>query len=69
METTPTTLARKRNLDRTLSVEKRLISDLRRANLNFDLKIVTRSLFLLSPIYPEHYSLGVPDARNSGYHV
>ena len=37
-QTAPTTLAPKRNPDRTLSVGKRLISDLRRVNIHFDSK-------------------------------
>ena len=37
-ETTPTTLVHKRNPDRTLSLGKRLISDLRRVNIYFESK-------------------------------
>ena len=38
VETTPTTLAPERNPDRTLSADRRLISDLRRVNIHFDSK-------------------------------
>ena len=36
LELTPTTLAPKRNPDRSLSPEKRIIADLRRVNMYFD---------------------------------